>query len=152
MTLLEQACKFIAQFEGCKLQAYTPLEGLANGYAIGYGFTDRSIQSNTVWTQAQCDQALQDKVQKIINSLESVIFTNLNQNQMTAVIDLCYNLGIGAFDRTSPSLPELLNQHAFGEFCVHLMKYCYAGKDWLQSLQKRRQAEKDLFLTALNNN
>lgn len=144
-TAIDKATAFIKQWEGCKLISYKDVAGI---YTIGYGSTGHGICATTVWTQEQADKDLEERVKAIHNILTRGGFLPaLNDNQLTALISLCYNIGQGAF--RGSTLIKKINQRDFKGAALEFLKWNHVGGQVVDGLTKRRKAESELFLAGM---
>ncbi len=138
-----QAClNLIKQFEGCKLQAYQDQKGI---WTVGYGCTGYNIQRGTVWTQAQADQQLAQRVAAFASQVTAAVGLKVNQNQFDALVSLCYNIGPQAL--RGSTLIRLINQRDYADAANEFLKWDRAGQSVDPGLLRRRKAEQKLFLT-----
>jgi lysozyme len=144
MGWLEMAMDLAKQFEGCELKAYPDP---ARGWdlpTIGYGCTGPDITRDTVWTQAQADAELEQRMTGFGESVDRLVKVPITDEQKGALADFAYNLGPVALQNST--LLRLLNggnaQGAADEF----KKWVKAGGVTLPGLVKRRDAERALFL------
>lgn len=148
MSWLDMAIGLAKQFEGCSLGAYPdPARGWACP-TIGYGATGPGITQGTVWTQAQADADLRQRMAACGVVVDKHVSVVLNDEPKAALCDFIYNVGEGAFETST--LLRLLNggdaQGAANEF----EKWNLAAGKVLPGLVKRRDAEKALFLLGTN--
>ena len=91
--------------EGCRLTAYPdPLTGAAP-WTIGYGCTGEGVGPETVWTQAQADDALADRVDAATAALTKALpwFNGLDPLRQDVLVNMAYNMGVSgllAFQHT----------------------------------------------------
>lgn len=149
MQISENGLNLIKRFEGCKLVAYKDSVGV---WTIGYGTTnsDRNITGTTikqglVISQATADRWLQESInRKYIPLVEKYNNKyNFNQNQIDALVSFAYN--VGSIDQLTANGIRSIN-----EIANHITAYNKAGGIELLGLTKRRQAEKNLFLTPIS--
>ena len=139
--LPSEACyNLIKQFEGCRLTAYQDTRGI---WTIGYGATGLGIGPGVVWTQAQADWALSQRVEAVGRIICQAVVPSLLQNQFDALCSLVYNIGPGAF--RGSTLLRLLNQRDFQGAAQQFMAWDHAGRAVIEGLARRRQAEMTLF-------
>lgn len=145
MRASQKLTALVEKFEGLKLKAYLCP---ANVWTIGLGSTryaDGSPvkQGDTITKQGAYDlflATLKQYEDGVRNNVTSII----NQNQFDALVDFCYNLGVGNFKASTllkrvnanPKDPDIGNQ---------FMKWNKAGGKVLNGLTKRRKAEVDLY-------
>lgn len=92
-----QTLDFIKASEGCRLKAYQDGGGV---WTIGYGHTE-GVREGDVWTQETADFWLLKEVQKFQNEVRLRCLTEPNENQLTAMVSLCYNIGVTGFARSA---------------------------------------------------
>jgi lysozyme len=136
----------IKQFEGLRLQAYQDVVGI---WTIGYGHTGPEVKQGQTITQDQAEALLKKDIAGTQASLDSLCKgKGLTTNQFSAMVVLAFNIGVGAF-RRSTLLKKLLagdEKGAADEF----MRWNKAGGAEVKGLTRRRSAERDLFLVGLS--
>lgn len=132
----------IKKWEGLFLKAYKCPAGV---WTIGYGSTrykdGSKIKDGDVVTKAEAEELLMHEVTMICNRLPNLA---INQNQMDAICSFIYNVGIGAFIRST--LYSLMrknpNDPKIGD---EFLKWKKAGGKVLRGLLNRRIDEKTLY-------
>lgn len=144
MNISQKGLDLTKSFEGCVLTAYKDSGGV---WTIGYGHTGPDVHSGLVWTQPQADDALLVDMQKAVEAVNAFVTnTEMNQNQFDALCDFTFNLGTGAFARST--LLRLFNQGKLVAAAAQFPQWDHiAGKE-SAGLLRRRLAERDLFLEA----
>ncbi|CAI1182868.1 lysozyme [Serratia proteamaculans] len=146
MQVSSKGISLIKRFEGCKLNAYQDSVGV---WTIGYGWT-QPVDGRKIGPGMAIDQATAERLLKCglvqyeqgVNQLVKVIIT---QGQFDALVSFAYNLGLRSLS-TSTLLRKLNagdKQGAADEFG----KWVNAGGVRLNGLVKRREAERELFLS-----
>lgn len=144
MTPSKQCLELIKLFEGCRLKSYLDARPTDKRWTVGFGATGSNIGPETVWTQAQADQDLMNRVEAIGRIVTFKVQPLLTQNQLDALCCFVYNVGTGAFGGSS--LLRCLNGREFDKAADELLKWDKAGGVVLKGLTQRRQAERALFL------
>ena len=72
------------------------------------------------------------------------IFPDLNQNQFDALASFCFNVGLGAFEKST--MFSRLKAGDLHGAATQFARWVNAGGKPLPGLVKRRAAERDLFL------
>ena len=112
---------------------------------IGYGHVVRGgvDRFSIPLSREQADALLAEDLAPIEIYL-SAVFPSLNQNQFDALASFCFNVGLGAFEKSTlfarlkaGDLPGAASQFA---------RWVHGGGKVLPGLVKRRAAERDLFL------
>lgn len=136
MKTSDRGISLIKSFEGCRLTAYLCPAGV---WTIGYGHTAGVTQGQTI-TQAQADTFLKADLEKYEKYVTATGLT-LNQNQFDALVSFTYNCGAG-------NLKKLIANRTLSEIAEAMLLYNKGGGKVLAGLVRRRNAERELFLTA----
>jgi lysozyme len=136
------AISLIKEYEGCELTAYPdPISG-AEPFTIGYGHTEGVVQGQTI-TQNEADAFLMQDAQTACNEVLSVVSVQLNDNQLAALTDFVFNLGIG--NLRSSTLLRLLNDGNYTGASNQFPLWDLADGHVIVGLRNRRLAEQRLF-------
>lgn len=130
----------IKKYEGCRLNAYLCPAGV---WTIGYGTTvypsGKPVKKGDKCTKAEAESLLNDYIKTKIKLPDG-----LTKNQKEALTSLIYNIGQGAFDRSSLKKAIVAQD----------WKAVYKNWDWvtgggkfLKGLAKRRAEELLLFFS-----
>ena len=134
----------IKQFEGLRLDAYICPAG---HWTIGYGHTAMAgpppVNRGDSITTAQAEAMLIRDMKQYEDAVSSAVKVPLNQGQFDALASLCYNIGIGAFRRST--LVRRLNAGAYADVPAQLMRWTRGGGKELPGLVRRRRAEAALW-------
>lgn len=129
----------IKEFEGLRLKAYLCP---ARVWTIGYGSTGPHVQPGMVITEAQADDLLQRDLDRFEDAVAKVT-PGATQNQFDAMVCLAFNIGTGAFLKSSVLRLHLAEDHRAA--AEAFSKWVYAGGRVLPGLQRRRAAEARLY-------
>ena len=137
----------IKQFEGLRLKAYKDPVGI---WTIGYGTTAAAgvgcvPKAGMVITEDQAEGYLLLALDKFAAQVRPKITAPINENEYGAFLSLAYNIGPGAFGKSS-ALRKFNAGDKAGAADAILM-WNKAGGKVLKGLVNRRQAERALFLT-----
>ena len=135
MHISEKGLRLIKNFEGCRLTAYKCSAGV---WTIGWGHTAGVKQGMTI-TQKQADDMLKTDLVVYENHVKS-LKREFNQYEFDALVSFCYNCGIG-------SLKTLCKNRTNAQIAEALLLYNKAGGRVLEGLNRRRKAERELFLS-----
>jgi len=139
---LKLSIDLIKHFEGFSSNIYCCPAGIKT---IGYG---HAIKKNEKFNKAiSIDEAVKlliFDIKYILKRLNHYIYVKLNNNQLNAIISFCYNLGLGAFQRST--LRMKVNEEEFTDASDEFEKWCYIGAIKSRGLLRRRLAEKKIFL------
>lgn len=139
------AIDLIKQFEGFRANAYQDSVGV---WTIGYGTTrinGQPVTAGMTITQQQALQLVQQEVNKLTRQINTIVAVPINDNQLNALVDFAYNLGFNAL-KTS-TLIRKLNAGDYNGAADQFDRWVYAGGKVLPGLVKRREAEKQLFVS-----
>ena len=125
----------IKGFEKLELKAYKCPAGVLT---IGYGHT-RGVKEGQVITKVQADVLLKGDVLNVENSLNKLNL-DLTQGQFDAIVDFCFNLGVGKF--LNSTLYNMIAVHASdANITTQFRRWVYASGKKLNGLVKRREWE-----------
>lgn len=143
----EAGLAIIRQFEGFRAMPY---DDVAKHPTVGFGH--KMLDSDTFAipiTEEFGEELLQKDVLEAEAEVNKYIRTLLNTNQFSALVSLIYNCGrlplLGTIGR-------LLNQPVSPDYknaAEAFLLWEHAGGKVIQGLSRRRQAEKELFLTSV---
>lgn len=144
ITMSNEGLLVLRHFEGLRLRAYRDPVGV---WTIGYGHTGPDVYEGLVWSLAQADKALRERLtREFVPGVLAVITRSMRQHELDAMVDLAYNVGVDAFQRST--LVRKFNlgdtQGAADEF----LRWNRAGGEVLLGLRRRRWANRALFLGA----
>lgn len=127
----------IKKYEGCRLDAYKCPAGV---WTIGYGHTGNVKQGDKI-TQTQADAILLadlEKFEKNVNQYYDKY--RWSQNEFDALVSFAFNLG---------SIDKLVANGTRSRTVIaeKMLLYNKAAGQALSGLTKRRQEERELFLT-----
>lgn len=146
-TISDNGLQLIKDFEGFSKIVYMDS---ANLPTIGYGtLIDEENEQwllTAVIDEATATQLLKIDVKKTESTINSLVYSDITQNQFDALCSLVYNIGIGAFAKSTilnkvninPNNPLIHDQ---------FLKWCYVDKITNTGLLKRRNKESILYFT-----
>jgi lysozyme len=94
-------------------------------------------------TKAQCDTLLREELGEFAYAVDTRVKVRLNEDQRTAMIALTYNIGVGAFERST-----LLRKANAGDCWgarAEFPKWNKVNGEPVKGLTNRRLAEQRLF-------
>jgi len=145
---MNRGIAIIRKYEGLKLRAYICPAGLNT---IGYGSTfyenGTKVQPNDVITMDRADKLLHFQVKLFADEVKRVVKSNINENQLGALVSFCFNVGGAAFGKSTlckkvnanPNDPTIRDE---------FMRWTRGGGKVLPGLVKRREEEANLYYTA----
>lgn len=131
----------IKHFEGCKLTAYRCSAGVLT---IGWGHTGVDVLEGLVISQARADELLLRDLRRFEVGVVNAVAVPLNQSQFDALVAFTFNLGLGAFAKST--MLRLLNARDYAGAANQFPRWNRAGGQVLRGLTRRRHAERALFL------
>ena len=134
------AVALIATYEGLRLEAYKDPVGV---WTICYGST-KNVQPGQVATLQECKNRLGADAEEAANAVRKYVQHPITQEQFDALVDFTFNLGAGNL-KNSTLLRKLNAGDCYGA-AEEFRRWVYAGGQVLPGLQKRREAEYELFL------
>jgi len=140
----EAGMAILREFEGCKLTSYKDIAGV---WTIGYGHTGPDVVEGLVWRQTKADAQLSKDVAERVPQVLSACKVEPNENQLAALVCLAFNIGIGAFKKST--VLRLHNAGSFAEAATAFSMWNKAGGRVRAGLTRRRAAEAALYLTPI---
>lgn len=145
METSEAGIDLIKRFEGChkvngdKVEAYLDPVGIAT---IGYGHT-RTVHMGMVITREEAERLLVKDLAWAERAVSEHVKVPLEQNQFNCLVSLTFNIGEGAFSRST--LVRELNKGRYEAVPGQLMRWVYAGGKKFKGLERRRAAEAEMW-------
>lgn len=141
MKINAEGLRLLKDWEGCRLKAYMDGGGI---WTIGWGHTGSGVKEGLVWTQAECDAALERDLNNVGAAVTGATKgVNLNENQFSALVCFAYNVGTGAF-KTS-TLLAMIRAGKLDEALYQFKRWNKINGKVSKGLTARRQAEAELF-------
>jgi lysozyme len=134
--------ELIKESEGLRLKAYLPTPN--DVYTIGYGHT-KTAEKEMVITKEGAEALLLHDLQWVETAIDMYVQVPLNQNQYDALASFIYNVGGTAFRKST--LLKKLNKKDYSGAANEFPRWNKQKGKVLRGLTKRRQLEKDLFLS-----
>lgn len=131
-----------AAFEGMRYHVYGDVGGVptvCQGVTAGSLPPGVTIDPKHTYTPAECvllDSYAEHKAQA---GVQASVTVPLTQPQLAAFTDFAYNVGIGAWLRSTARAD--LNAGRYRDACDQLLRWVYAGGRKQRGLEIRRQAE-----------
>jgi len=136
----------IAEFEGFRSKAYQDIVGV---WTIGYGTTfyhnGRRVKQGDTITKEDAFIHLENVANSFLETVESYVKAELTQNEIDAIASLIYNVGTGNFIKST--LLKKINAELFDEAGNQFLRWNRAGGKEVAGLTRRREAERELFLS-----
>lgn len=138
----------MSQWEGFSETPYLCPAGIPT---IGFGRTGPDVSMATAPTTREKEEAwTKARLLWLWKRIDHDVGRDLNENQAAAVLSLCWNIGLGALQRST--LWHFLQDGQPGPAADQFLRWDKAKVDGLmvsvKGLQARRRAERELFLAA----
>ena len=127
-------------FEGFRSEAYQDSAGV---WTIGYGHTGPDVKPGRRISEFEAEALLRADLAMCVACVNRAVEVPLTQSQFDALVDFCFNVGRGAFLRSS--LLGYVNREDFYAVGVQFMNWVNAGGRPVEGLVRRRTAEAALF-------
>lgn len=131
----------IKRFEGYRGRAY---KCAAGKWTVGWGST-RNVRPGMSITESEAEQRLREDLEDAEWTVAKAIRVPLNDNEFAALVSLVFNIGAGAF--RGSTLLRMLNAGDRISASAEFLRWNKAGGKSLEGLNRRRLAERALFLT-----
>lgn len=141
MKTSENGIKLIKRLEGIKTTAYKPTP--KDVWTIGYGHTDGVKQGDTI-TMEKATEYLKQDIQVYENAINTLVKVPLTQNQFDALVSFVFNIGVGAFKKST--MLKFLNANHIPLAAGQFDRWNKQKGKVLEGLTVRRRVEKELFL------
>ena len=157
MTVDQQTIDHLKKWEGLRLQAYPdPGSRDGNPWTIGYGHTSDGfmrVAKGLRITQAEAEAALRHDAGEAAAAINNLVKVPLADNQQGALISFVFNVGIGAFGKST--LLKKLNGGDYNSVPGELARWNKNDGKVMAGLTNRRSAEaglwaKGAFVTSRN--
>jgi lysozyme len=140
----------VKSFEGLKLDAY---RCSANKETIGYGNTfyedGSKVNMGDKITPERADKLLTFILDKFEDSVKRLVTSELNDNQLSAVVSFAYNCGVNNL-KSSTLLKKINSNPDDPTIADEFKKWTRANGKVLTGIVKRRDAESTLYFTKPN--
>jgi len=142
--------KLIKEYEGLRLKAYRCSAGVLT---IGWGHTSAAgepvVRPGMTITKAEAERIFDRDIEKFAVGVEKLIKREINDNQFGACVSLAFNIGVGAFSKSS--VLRFLSKGKFDDAADAFMLWNKVKKGDKKvverGLTRRRAAEAALFKT-----
>lgn len=144
MNTSRDGIKLIKEFEGLRLSAYRCAAGVLT---IGYGHTsaagEPTVKPGMRITEAEAEAILIRDLKQYEDAVSAAVKRPLTQGQFDACVSLCYNIGAGAFARST--VVRRINAGRMADVPAAFMMWTKGGGKELPGLVRRRRAEAALW-------
>lgn len=141
-----RAIALLHHFEGFREEAYLDAVGI---WTIGYGNTrwpdGRPVRKGDRVTKEQGEELFRAILSTFERGVLDAVKVPLTQPQFDALVSFAYNVGLGALGTST--LLRKLNAGEYREAADQFLRWDKAGGKVLAGLTRRREAERELFLS-----
>ena len=137
---LALAIAVVGTYEGLSLAAYPDIVGIPT---ICYGET-KGVKLGQKATKEECDAKLAARLVEFNDGVNSCITRPLRDNERVAFVSLAYNVGTGAFCKSS--VVRRFNAGDKAGACNAILMWNRAGGKVVQGLVNRREKERAMCL------
>ena len=130
------ASSMLVELEGVEYQPYYDVGGVLT---VCYGHTGNDIEQDKTYTQLECEDLLEQDLQRIAKNVDPLIKVEISIAKRAALYSFAYNVGGTAFARST--LLKKLNAGDLNGACEQMKRWVFAdGKKW-RGLMNRREVE-----------
>jgi len=115
------------------------------GYGCNLSVAEAKKYEGRTISEVEAVSLLLSRLTPVVDLVNKIVKVPLTQNQFDALCDLVYNIGSGAFSKST--LLKKLNTKDYTGAAEEFAKWNMAGGKVLSGLTKRREEEKKLFLS-----
>lgn len=126
-----------------------PYKDIAGKWTIGWGHLIKIPEENYLLEQKgiseeKATQLLRQDLATAENAVNKLVTVPLTGNQFDALVSFVYNVGTGAFERSS--MLRILNQGDYNGAASQFARWTYAGGQQSAGLVARRAREQSEFI------
>ena len=140
--------ELIQAWEGCRLTAYPDPATDGDPWTIGYGHTSMAgephVTKGMTISQDQAAAILERDLVKYEVAVSKLMTRNPNENQFSAMVSLCFNIGPGNMAKSS--VVRLFNAGDVQGAADAFRMWNKAAGKVMKGLVNRRESERLLFL------
>ena len=141
MKTSEDGLQRLEDYEGIRYVAYKCSAGI---WTIGVGHTGPEVVEGLRATPEQVDAWLREDVVEAEDAINRLVKVPLKQNQFDALVSFVYNVGAGAFSKST--MLRKLNAGDYAGAANEFPRWINAGGKPVEGLRRRREAERKHFL------
>ena len=143
----KEGLELIESFEGFSPKPYKDVAGIWTiGVGSIYGTNGKRVKSTHKHiTKKEALQLMERDLKRTEIKITQLVKVPITQNQFSALCSFVYNVGSGAFQRSTARMK--LNRGNYKGCANEFLRWKYAGKRAIPGLLRRRKAERELFLS-----
>jgi len=139
-TLSSTGEALIKSYEKLHLTAYQDEGGV---WTCGWGHTAPYVVEGTTCTPALAEHWFQQDAFVVERAVDTALKAQLNQPQFDALCSFAYNVGVGAFEKST--LLKLMNERNFAKASDQFLVWDEVNGEKSEGLENRRKAEQAMF-------
>ncbi|BAE74834.1 phage lysozyme lysis protein [Sodalis glossinidius str. 'morsitans'] len=128
---------------------YTPYRDSGGVLSVCYGHTGSDIVPGKRYTVAECQALLDSDLKAAMSVVDANVTVPLTESQRAALASFVYNVGNGAFARST--LLKKLNAGDMAGACDEMRRWKYVGGKVSKGLVNRRAIEQELLCKVMIN-
>ncbi len=132
----------IKSCEGLRLLSY---KCPALVLTVGYGHTGPDVKMGMKITPERAEELLRSDLYKFCEGVEKLVKTPIDDNQFSALVSFSFNVGLTSLKDST--LLRMINAGQVKESADQFLRWNKAGGKVLAGLTKRREMERNLFLS-----
>jgi GH24 family phage-related lysozyme (muramidase) len=142
MPLTPEGWTLLKTWEGCRLSAYPDPASGGAPWTIGYGHTGSVVVPGLTISQEQAEAWLQSDAAEAAAAVDRLLSgVALTGCQRDALISFCFNVGVGALERSTLRKRLLAGESAAVVIAQELPRWCKGPNGPVEGLKRRRAAE-----------
>ena len=142
MPLTPEGWTLLKTWEGCRLSAYPDRASGGAPWTIGYGHTGSEVVPGLTITQQQAEAWLQSDAAEAAAAVDRLLSgVALSPRQRDALMSFCFNVGVGALERSTLRKRLLAGEAAAVVIAQELPRWCKGPHGPVEGLKRRRAAE-----------
>ena len=143
----DKGLDLIKDFEGFSAEPYKCVAGVWTiGFGSIYGKDGNCVtQDHKRITKEQATELMKRDIKATEYKICKLIKVPVTSNQFSSLCSFVYNIGSGAFQRSTARMK--LNRTNYEGCADEFLKWKYANKKVIPGLLRRREAERELFLS-----
>lgn len=146
MKISDEGIALIKEFEGLELNSYPDPGTGGDPWTVGYGHTGPEVRPGMTITEQEAEDMLRADLQAFENCVSNACAgIAMTQAQFDALVCWTFNVGCNAM-RGSTLLRKLRSGDEDGA-AAEFLRWNRSGGRVMAGLTRRRQAERDLFLS-----
>lgn len=123
---------------------YTPYRDSGGVLSVCYGHTGSDIVPGKRYTAAECQSLLDSDLKAAMAVVDANVTVPLNENQKAALASFVYNVGSGAFERSTLLKKLNAGDRDRAGACDEMRRWKYVDGKVSRGLVNRRAVEREL--------